>query len=410
MRGTSRFTGRASRGIGIRHSRRVAVFLVPRVFSPNEFIGKGSVLVFHFGTVFMAKFLSEFDRTRRTGFHAFSARHAFFLRYLRGIRASRKVGRVEQQRRSERVANFHVTVTDVENLIFSVDIRYLMNVSVLFRKLQYFQSPFFGYVMRSAGFHGIVRHIAELYAPIVYIVGTAIAEHGARSAARTDSRGDMSVVFVEPVRDMFEVNRLIFRTDCLFYGDNVHSYAVAARGHHLSDSRKRNKRHSFKERCNRGVLLYTVDGGIEKFRRAGYEKRNAVSLYTRFVFEFAVMVVIVAVIVFENADIGHFFEKIAERDGFVVLVHFEKLLESIEFTQLHFVRNVAHLGSENFFKSPIFGRFGTESREFMRHDVRDFFAEFNVAFIDVFFALILADDFIVLFWHSFSPSIPKRLS
>ena len=74
-----------------------------------------------------------------------------------------------------------------------------MNIAVLLGKFEYLESALFGYVVRASGLNGVVRHVAELDAPIVKIVGATVAEHCARSAAGADTCGDVTLVFLEPI-------------------------------------------------------------------------------------------------------------------------------------------------------------------------------------------------------------------
>ncbi len=216
--------------------------------------------IFDLFSVLVAKLLSELDCAGRTNFNALAAGYAAFLIDVCGIRASRKVGRIEKHRGTERVADFDVAVADIENLFRAVDIGYLMHVAVLFRKLENFKRTLFINVMRATRFNGVIRHIADLYTPVVHVVGTAVAEHCARRAAGADTSGQMSVVFLQPVRNMLDIERFVLGVYSLLNGNDVHTDTVASRRYHLRNARERDKRHTLEEVCNRRIILNALDG------------------------------------------------------------------------------------------------------------------------------------------------------
>ena len=86
--------------------------------------------------------------------------------------------------------------------------------------------------MRSAGFDRVVRHIADLNTPVILVIRAALAEHRAGRAAGADAGGQMPVVLLEPVGDLFDADRLAVGGDLLFDRDDVHADAVAARTYH----------------------------------------------------------------------------------------------------------------------------------------------------------------------------------
>ena len=89
--------------------------------------------------------------------------------------------------------------------------------------------------MGAAGFDGVVRHIADLDAPVVRIVAAAFAENGAAIAARADASGEVAFVFLEPVGDLLDLDGLVVHLDLLLDGDDVHADAVSSRHDHRCD-------------------------------------------------------------------------------------------------------------------------------------------------------------------------------
>ena len=78
MSGASRLTRCTALSVGIGHYLCVAVILIPCIFAPADFIGQDGMLILNGSSVFLAEFLTELDRTRRTDFNTLAAGNAFF--------------------------------------------------------------------------------------------------------------------------------------------------------------------------------------------------------------------------------------------------------------------------------------------------------------------------------------------
>ena len=137
------------------------------------------MLIFEIRAALVAELLTELYGTCRASFNALAARYAVLFCNLGGIGASRKIRCVKQKRCAKSVAYLNIAVAYIKYLIFTVNVGYLVNLAVFFGKLEYFKCTFFCYVVCSSGFNGVIRHIAELYAPIVKIVCAAVAQNSA---------------------------------------------------------------------------------------------------------------------------------------------------------------------------------------------------------------------------------------
>ena len=131
--------------------------------------------IFDLGAVLAAELLTHLYGARRAGLNALAAGHALVLLDLCGEGAARKIGGVEQHGGTQSVTNLDIAVADIKDFILAVDVCYLMDIAVLFCELKYFESALLGYVVGASGLNGIVRHVAELDAPVVDIVGAAVA-------------------------------------------------------------------------------------------------------------------------------------------------------------------------------------------------------------------------------------------
>ena len=110
-----------------------------------------------------------------TGLHALAAGHTFLLIHLRDVSGTGHVRRVKKLRSAQCIAYIHITVTDGEDLVGAVDVRDLVNETVLFRLPENFKRLFLrdiASVLLSR--HHIIRDIAHRHAPSLRIVGAAL--------------------------------------------------------------------------------------------------------------------------------------------------------------------------------------------------------------------------------------------
>ena len=399
MGGTGRLARGAAGRVGVAHSGSVPVVFIPGVFAPDQPVRQRRMGVGHGGAVLFAQLLAQLHGAGGTGLHALAAGHAVLLRHLGGVGAAGEVRRVEQQGGPQGVADFYVAVADVEDLVCAVDVGDLMDKAVLFRQSQNLERPLLGDVVGAAGLHGVIGHVAELDAPVVDIVRAAVSGDRPGGAAGADTGGDMALVFFQPVGDVLQVHRLIFGFNGLFHGDDVHTDAVAARGNHLGDAREGDKRHALEEGGHRRILFDPVHGGVEQLRRAGHKEGKPVALDPGPVLQFTVVVVIVAIVVFENADPGHLLQQIAQPHRLVFRVHFEQLLKGVEFAEGHFVPDFAHFGGQDLPQAPVFGVVRGHAQNLVGRHIRDFSAQLQVSLVGIRLSLVLASHFVALFWH-----------
>ena len=219
----------------------------------------------------------------------------------------------------------------------------------------------------------------------------------------------MTVIFLKPVGDFLKGYRLLLSVYRLLNGDNVHTYAHAAGRHHMRYACQGDVGHTLKKACYRGVFLNAVKGGVEKLRRARHKERQPVSFDFGRVFYgvviFEIMGVIVAVIIFDNADNGHLLIYLFNVFRVNAFVKLDEVVKRVVFAQFHLVAKVNHFGRENLAQAPVFGVVGCNSAYFVNHDIGDFFAEFHIIFLNVFFVLIFAYYRFALFKHKFTSRI-----
>ena len=83
------------------------------------------------GSVLVAEFLSQFDGAGGAGLDAKTASDTICRRHFGGIGGFGKVWSVEKHARAKGVADLHVAVADVEDVVRSIDVRDLVDETVV---------------------------------------------------------------------------------------------------------------------------------------------------------------------------------------------------------------------------------------------------------------------------------------
>ncbi len=293
----------------------VAVVLIPLVRAP--FGGVGQLLFrIGYGAVLRTKFLAEFHGTGRAVFHTPAAGHAAFRIDPRHIGTAREVGRIEQLRGSQCIANLYVAVADRENLSFPVDIGNLVHEAVVLRFLEDGHRLVVGNVMAASRLGTVVCHVAHGEAPVAIVVGAALVHLLAAVAAGADSHAEMPLVALEPIGKVLDVHRLIFHRDGFLHGDDVHADAGAAHRDHRGNLFQRQEGHPLEEHGQLGMAVHQVGVHVRVFGGTRHEERNPVDTVfpvVRRTGNRAVLGVFVAVVVFDHAEIRQLVEQFIER-------------------------------------------------------------------------------------------------
>ncbi len=109
----------------------ISVVKVIILFSPLYLIWKNLLGVLNFCAVFLTKLLPESRSTCRAILDTASACHTLILVDMCNICRARHIRSIEELRCTECITDIHVTVTDTENLVLAVDIRNLMDKTVV---------------------------------------------------------------------------------------------------------------------------------------------------------------------------------------------------------------------------------------------------------------------------------------
>ena len=71
------------------------------------------------------------------------------------------------------------------------------------------------------GLDGVGRHVADGNAHILFQMAAAFAADPAGTAAGAGADCTLAVVLIQPVRQMLQIDRFLFRWDCFFDRDDV---------------------------------------------------------------------------------------------------------------------------------------------------------------------------------------------
>ncbi len=188
---------------------------------------------------------------------------------------------------------------------------------------------------------------------------------------------------------MLDIHSSVFHFDGFFHGNDVHTYSRAARGNHGSDFLQGEKSHSFKEHCKFRMVVQLLFYHIGKLGGTGYEHGKNVSSYLRSVFNRSVFRIIVAVVVFENTYVAHFFKKFFERRVVVLRIKLVNVFKSIMTSYFHCKSKINHFVGKNTRKSPVLGVVDGHAEQL----VVDAVGNLSCQFKDVFSRIRVAHEF-----------------
>ena len=146
------------------------------MLAPTVVVGQRLTGIFDFRTVGTTEFLTEFYSARGAVFDAATASDAVIFVNVRNIGGTRHIRSIEKLRSTERVTDIYIAVADCENLALAVDIRYLMNKSVVLGAFKYLHRFFVCNVSALARLTAIISHVADTDTPKFGVVRTALVK------------------------------------------------------------------------------------------------------------------------------------------------------------------------------------------------------------------------------------------
>ena len=282
VRGAGRFAGGRAGVVAI-DAVVVAVIDIPFFRAPLHGVGQLLPGIFH-RAVLGAQLLPQLDGARGAVFHTAAAGNAVFGFHLRHIGRTAHIGRIEQLAGAQGVADVDVAVADGKNFVLAVNVGDLVHKTVVLGAPQDLQHLVVSNIMALFGLHQIIGHIAHADAPVLRVVGAALAHAGAGHAAGARAGRVFAFVFFQPVGNVLDIGGPVLCFNGFFHGDDVHPDARAARRNHGGDVLQGQEGHALKKSRHLGIVLDLLLVHIEKFRAAGYEHRQNVLLFMPFVF------------------------------------------------------------------------------------------------------------------------------
>lgn len=134
------------------------------------------------------------------------------------------------------------------------------------------------------GLNGVGRHVADGDAHILFQMAAAFAADPAGTAAGAGADCTLAVVLIQPVRQMLQIDRFLFRWDRFFDRDDVHADAGTSGRHHGRDLFQRQTGHPLEHRRHFRVRRDRVQIHIHIFCAAEYEHGQHVLLVMIFRF------------------------------------------------------------------------------------------------------------------------------
>ena len=171
---------------------------------------------------------------------------------------------------------------------------------------------------------------------------------------------------------MLDVHGAVFHLDCFLDRNNVHADACASRRNHRCDHGQGEIGHALEEHCKFGVFVKLLFHHVGELGRAGHEHGKHIATFLFCALDRTVLVIVIAVVVFQNADIAHLFDEIVQ---FVFLdagIQLFKIFHGVMVTHFHCERNVCHFIGHDATKSPVFGIVDCHSCNLMVDAVCDF--------------------------------------
>ena len=311
----------------------------------TEFIGL-------LGTVFAFQLLAKFDSAGRAVLDAAAAGDTVLRVDLRGVSGSGEVRSVEQHGGTKRVTNLDVAVAKSKDLVRAVDVGRLMDETVVFGDLQ--DAHDFVSVDVVAGLLGldhVVRHVTNGDTPVVRVVGAADTALVALLTAGAGRNGIFAFIFVEPVRNVLDVDGGVFGLDGLLDGDDVHADAGTAFGDHLGQTHGLDAHHGAVERLighelevlgQFRIFLIPLGMLVEHLGDTGNEGLDGVLLD----------LLGVLTVPLSDTKVAHLFEDVLEMElvGLGLAAHQSgDLVKRLRLTPFHLERDLRHLvGSDGF--------------------------------------------------------------
>jgi len=246
VRGAGHLAGGGAGGPGLDAAVVVSVIFVPVALAPFGVVWQ-LVMGILDGSLFRAELLTQTHGAGGAGLNALAAGHALGRVALGDVGGAGEVGSIEKLAGAQSVAHAHGAVADAEDLVFAVDVGYLMDIAAILGLLENLHGLLICNVVAVVGLAAVIRKVAHADAPLGLHIAGALAADALLLAAGANGHADMALVLLQPVGQMLDVHGLALGGNGLLHGDDVHADSGSSGRHHLGDSGQRQKCHALEK-------------------------------------------------------------------------------------------------------------------------------------------------------------------
>ena len=147
-----------------------------------------------------------------------------------------------------------------------------MDVAVIRSALADLQNLFLGDAAALAGLYQVVGKIAEADAAVVLDFAGALTVQAAGIAAGTVANRELTIIFVQPVGDVLDGDRLVLGGDGALHRDDVHADAVSSGRDQMGLAFERQEGHFVEAIRQLGVFLHLLEYHVGHLSNTGNEE------------------------------------------------------------------------------------------------------------------------------------------
>ena len=338
------------------------------MLTPRLILRQRNARIGDLAALFIAELLPQLDRTCRAALDTFTTGNAACLIHFGNISRAGHIWCIEQLRRTQRITDIDITVTDSKNLVCTIDISDLVYKAVFFCSFKDLKCLFFGNIATILlCLHNVICHITHSDAPALRIIRTALTVGQAGTTAGTRACRIFALVLFQPVGNMLKVDGFIFHLNGLFHRNDMHTNTGTTFRYERCDLFQRQTGHMFKKCPHLRIAVQNAGIHIEKFSTTRHVHRQYILFDMGIIFP----------VVFQETLAGHFFEQCFT----LVLCQSGKLhhlIESFRLSDTHFQSQLCFLIRQDAGQSPVL-RIVTGDlfqTQLLRDTVSDLFAKF----------------------------------
>ena len=226
----------------------IPVIMAPHMLTPWLRTRKRHSWIAYLTALFITELLAQFYRASRAAFYTFAAGNTVCRLNFGYIGRTGHIRCIKQLGCTKRITDIDIAVTDGKNLVLTINISNLMHKTIILSLFKNLQSLFLSYIMAILlRFYNVICHITNRNAPALWIIATALIMSQTGTAAGTWAGSIFAFIFIQPVRNMFQVNRFILHFNSLFHRYYMHTDTRTTFRHKRCNLLKRQTGHMLKK-------------------------------------------------------------------------------------------------------------------------------------------------------------------